>query len=304
MNERRLHEQVRQAFAGLTRPPRPQLTDRIRDSLWERTAAAAAAAAPTSRSRPRLPVPLPARETPRTGPPGSLLAFVAGILAVALVAALVLFGGSAVRGAGTRLAGLFRPPVASTPGHGGTPPAVGTTTSSASPPATPSATPTETPTPAPTETPPPPAPTPAPAPAAPPVAPLPGYGCGTQSGGGGAQGALTTARVGTQGAYDRFVIQFGDGVPQYEVRPQDGASFGGVTLDGSAGLVVTLSNATAAGSYSGPTDFHPGYPELRQAKLLGDGQGTVQWGLGLAHATCFRAWTLTGPSRLVVDVQV
>jgi hypothetical protein len=300
MSERRLHDQVRQAFGSLTRPPRPQLTERIRESLWERTPAPAAPLA--SRSRPRLPVAVPAPATARTGQPRALLAFVAGILAVALVAGLVLFGGGAVRGAGARLVGLFRPPsVATTPGHGGTPAAAGVPTPTASPPATPNATPT----PAPTETPQPPTPAPAPppAPAAPPVVPLPGYGCGTQSAAGG-QGALTAARVGTQSGYDRFVIQFAGGVPQYEVRPQDSASFGGSTLEGSAGLLVTLSNATGAGTYSGPTDFRPGYPELRQAKLLGDSQGTVQWGLGLAHATCFHAWTLTGPSRLVVDVQV
>ena len=29
----------------------------------------------------------------------------------------------------------------------------------------------------------------------------------------------------------------------------------------------------------------------------------VTWGLGVAHPSCFRAFTLSGPSRLVVDVQ-
>jgi len=114
---------------------------------------------------------------------------------------------------------------------------------------------------------------------------------------------MTTARVGAQSGYDRLVIQFSGGVPQFAVRPQDGASFGGVTLQGSAGLVVVLSNTTGAGSYSGPTDFQPGLATLREARLLSDGQGTVQWGVGLSHATCFHAWTLSGPSRLVIDIQ-
>jgi hypothetical protein len=297
-----LPEQIRRAFASLTRPPRPQLIERIRDSLWERPSSAAAA--PASRSRPRLPVPVPT-PAPSARPPLGLLAVVAGVLAVALVAGLLLFTGFG--GQVARLPGLVKlPAVAGTPGPAGTPALPRTSGPSATPSLTPSPVPTDTPTPmpapAPTDTPPP--PTPAPAPAAPPVAPLPGYGCSTQSGGSGGQAAMTTARVGAQGGYDRFVIQFSGGsVPAFEVRPQDGATFGGVTLQGSAGLVVTLSNASGGGSYSGFTDFRPGFAEVREAKLLTDSQGTVQWGIGLAHATCFRAWTLGGPSRLVIDIQ-
>jgi hypothetical protein len=120
---------------------------------------------------------------------------------------------------------------------------------------------------------------------------------------------MTTARVGAQNGYDRFVIQFGGGVPQYAVQPQGGAAFaqnGGattVTLQGSSGLKVVLSNATGAGVYGGPTDMQPGFSTLREARLLSDSGGVVEWGLGLSHPTCFHAWTLGGPSRLVVDVQ-
>jgi hypothetical protein len=139
------------------------------------------------------------------------------------------------------------------------------------------------------------------------VASLPGFGCTVQTGGGGGQAAMTTARVGAQSGFDRFVIQFSGGVPQFEVRPQDSPSFpqsgGGVTLQGSSGLAVVLRNASGSGSYSGPSDLRPGYSTIREVRLLSDSQGVVEWGVGLSHGACFHAWTLGGPSRLVIDVQ-
>ena len=83
---------------------------------------------------------------------------------------------------------------------------------------------------------------------------------------------MTTVRAAAQSSLDRFVIEFGGPVPQYEVKPQASARFVqdpsglSVSLDGSAGLSVTVHNAQSHGSY-------------------------------------FRAYVLTGPSRLVIDVQ-
>jgi hypothetical protein len=117
---------------------------------------------------------------------------------------------------------------------------------------------------------------------------------------------MSTARVGAQSGYDRFVIQFVGPVPQFEVTLQDTASFaqsgGPVTLQGAAGLAVVLHNATGAGVYTGPGDLTPGFAEIREARLLTDSQGVVQWGVGIAHAACFHAWVLGSPSRLVVDI--
>ena len=77
-----------------------------------------------------------------------------------------------------------------------------------------------------------------------------------------------------------------------------------VTLAGSAGLVVTVRGATANGSFTGSTDLRPsGTAVLEEARQIGDFEGVVTWGLGLSRASCFRVLTLTGPSRLVVDVQ-
>ena len=120
---------------------------------------------------------------------------------------------------------------------------------------------------------------------------------------------MTTVRAAAQSGLDRFVIEFGGPVPQYEVKPQASARFvqdpsgQSVSLDGSAGLSVTVHNAQSHGSYSGSTDLRPALKELREARQLGDFEGVVSWGLGLTRANCFRAYVLTGPSRLVIDVQ-
>jgi hypothetical protein len=250
VSQGQLDEQIRQAFSALTSPPRPQLDDRIRDSIWTRPA--------TTRSLPL---------------PPALAVLVAALLVLALVAA-VFEGPAAIR------------------------------TASVTPRATPTPAPTATATPAPTEAP---TATPAPTPPPPtaPVATLPGFSCDTQTGGGG-QSTMSTARVGAQRGYDRFVIQFSGPVPQFEVTLQSSASFaqGGtpVTLRGGAGLQVVLHNASGAGAYSGPSDVTPAFPEIQEARLISDGQGTVLWGVGLAHAACFHAWVLPSPSRLVVDI--
>jgi hypothetical protein len=56
-------------------------------------------------------------------------------------------------------------------------------------------------------------------------------------------------------------------------------------------------------SYSGPTDYKTGYPVLEEARQVQDFEGTVKWGLGLSKAACYRAFFLTNPDRLVIDVQ-
>ncbi|HSR26709.1 MAG TPA: hypothetical protein VLW53_24380 [Candidatus Eisenbacteria bacterium] len=286
MSQRQLHDQVRRAFSALTRPPRPQLTERIRDSLWGRP-------------------PPAARATAR--PPLAVVA-IAAVVLVATVAAAVLEGPALVSTAGRAgyvlqsAAGRLVP----APRTASTPSPVPSQTPLATPTPTPTAVPTETPT---QPSPPPspsaqPEPSPSAAPAAPPVATLPGYSCAAQSGGGG-QSSMTTARVGAQSGYDRFVLQFDGPVPQFEVSPQDSAAFGQsggpVTLLGSAGLAVVLRNASGT-AYAGPRDMQPGLSAIEEARLLSDFQGVIEWGIGIAHPACFHAWTLGSPSRLVVDV--
>ncbi len=159
-----------------------------------------------------------------------------------------------------------------------------------------------------------PGPTASASPSASPDPTLPGFSCTVQTGGGPAYPAppvgVTAVRAAAQTGFERFVIQLSGPVPQFDVKPQTSATFvqvpsgQKVTLSGTAGLVVTLHGAQSYGTYSGATDLHPGGTSvIKEARQLGDFEGVLTWGLGLSHASCFRAYTLTGPSRLIVDVQ-
>jgi hypothetical protein len=147
------------------------------------------------------------------------------------------------------------------------------------------------------------APTTALAAAAPPFACQP-----SASGAGTAPAALTAVRTGGHPGYDRFVIQFADVAAGYQVTPQATASFvedasgRPVTLRGSAGVLIRLSPASAFGTYAGPTDIVTGLPVLLEARQIGDFEGHTTWALGLSRPACMRVFTLSGPSRLVVDV--
>lgn len=281
MSQRQLHDRIRRAFSAVTRPPRPLLTERIRESLWD-------VAVQGAEGR-RLPVPP--------------VALIAAVLVVLLAAAAVLEVPAVVgtvaaagRAVSSQVARTLTPPRTA-----------GTPTPSATPSRTPSATPTPTPaataavaTPTATPTAPPSVPA---APALPPAT-LPGFSCAQQYGGNG-QATMSTARVGAQSGYDRFVIEFSGPVPAFEVTPQDSAAFaqsgGQVQLQGSAGLAVVLRN-TSGSAFGGPRELRPGFPVIQEARLLSDSQGVVQWGIGIARPACFHAWALTGPSRLVIDI--
>ena len=76
-----------------------------------------------------------------------------------------------------------------------------------------------------------------------------------------------------------------------------------MTLAGNAGILVTMHGADAHTAYSGPIDFKTGYPVLVEARQVQDFEGTVQWGLGLSKAACYRTFTLSNPMRLVIDIQ-
>ena len=109
--------------------------------------------------------------------------------------------------------------------------------------------------------------------------------------------------------YDRFVVEFSGSVPGFKVQRQEtstqleDASGRAVKLDGTASLRVVLNPASGQGSYTGSGDLRPRYAVLREARQMGDFEAVTSWGLGLSRASCFRAFTLNSPSRLVVDVQ-
>jgi len=117
-------------------------------------------------------------------------------------------------------------------------------------------------------------------------------------------------RTGTHSGYDRITIQFQNGrPPTVEIRPQanatftQGASGQTIVLQGSKGLLIIIHNADEHTAYSGATDFKTGYQGLVEARQTEDFEGTVQWGLGLNGDGCYRAYFMSSPDRLVIDVQ-
>lgn len=282
-----LNEEVQQAFSKMTRVPRPYLSERIRESIWGRPA-------PGTRLPPGVPawvgsnVNPPAAAGPRSAPRRVRIAVVL-VIAVAAAALLIGPGGLGRPVAALRTVFSSHRPAATTaarPANASPPPQLATPAPAAS------SEPTATPAPA----------TPAPSAPAPAPAALPGYSCSAQSGGGSAQSTMAAARPGGQSGYDRFVVEFSGGVPQFEVRPQDSAAFSQGTLRGSAGLLVTLKNLSGTG-YGGLKDFRPGLTVIQEARLLSESGSTAEWGIGLSYASCFHAWILGGPPRLVIDVQ-
>jgi hypothetical protein len=137
---------------------------------------------------------------------------------------------------------------------------------------------------------------------------LPQFACADTGGGKTGVANVNAVRVAEQADYDRFVLQFDGPVPTYTVKRQAkptfalGSSGQTITLSGTAGALVRVHSATAANTYTGSTDIsHPEFLVLKEARQTEDFEGYVSWGLGLDHAACLRTFTLTSPSRLVVD---
>jgi hypothetical protein len=156
-------------------------------------------------------------------------------------------------------------------------------------------------------------PTPSASPSPSPTDNLPAFVCGTPTNLTGTQSPQTAfvdaVRTGAQTGYDRFVVEFNNGQPaSVEVKPQSNATFtkgaSGQTVQllGSNGLLVVIHSADEHTAYTGPTDFKTGYRMLLEAQQMEDFEATVQWGLGLAGPACYRAFFLSSPARLVIDV--
>jgi hypothetical protein len=123
---------------------------------------------------------------------------------------------------------------------------------------------------------------------------------------------LTNIRVGAHPGYDRIVFDL-TALPATQnvkyvaqlVRDPSGMP---VSLPGNAFLQVTMTGAAAHDAngnptYTGPQTFTtPQLANVRAVALIGDFEGVVTVGLGLRHRAPVHMFTLTGPNRLVVDV--
>jgi hypothetical protein len=136
------------------------------------------------------------------------------------------------------------------------------------------------------------------------------FTCTDKSGGvAGAAGTVYDVRVAHHDGYDRLVIGFptSNTMPQYQLTQQATAHFirdasgQPVTLNGSAGIRVVLRNADIV--TGAPSDLKPNLPEIREVAQIGNFERVVSYGVGLATPACFRVLELSGPTRLVIDVQ-
>ena len=113
--------------------------------------------------------------------------------------------------------------------------------------------------------------------------------------------------------YDRIVFEFsGDSVPGYHIEysrvPVRRCGSGDpVSVAGTARLVVRFEPARAHDDQGNPLprerDLMLGLQSVREAKLVCDFEGQVEWVLGIATAAPYRVTELTGPARLLLDVK-
>ena len=130
----------------------------------------------------------------------------------------------------------------------------------------------------------------------------------------GAQSAstLVAVRAGRHPGFDRVVFEFRGGVPathrvRYVDQLTEDPSGKPVALAGGANLEVVFQGANAHDDQGRPTvsprRFAPGFTALKEVAQTGDFEAVVSYGLGVDRQRPFKVSTLSGPSRLVIDVQ-
>src|SRR5438876_10833506 len=136
------------------------------------------------------------------------------------------------------------------------------------------------------------------------------FTCADKAGGvAGASGTVYAVMVAHHDGYDRLVIGFPttNTMPQYQRNRQAtadvvrDASGQPVTLNGSTGIRVVLRNADIVNG--APGDLKPNLPEIREVAQIGNFERVVSYGVGLSTPACIRVLELSGPTRLVIDVQ-
>jgi hypothetical protein len=124
---------------------------------------------------------------------------------------------------------------------------------------------------------------------------------------------LTAVRTGRQPATDRVVFEFAGNAPSsYAVTRVSQVVADGsgkpVTIAGQSFLRVTFRGASAVcpptghATYPGPASLAPRLPQVQALAAAGDFEGYLSWGIGLATKASYRAYTLTAPYRVVIDV--
>jgi hypothetical protein len=116
---------------------------------------------------------------------------------------------------------------------------------------------------------------------------------------------VTGLRIGEHEGYSRLVVDLsGAGVPQWEVRYSTATGPGGgpVTIQGDAYLRIVLHTFALAGVQT--TSSATGSGLIPEAKTTGFFEGSEEVLAGIkAGPQPFRAFTLTDPGRIVIDVR-
>ena len=120
--------------------------------------------------------------------------------------------------------------------------------------------------------------------------------------------AFIDSRTGTHPGYDRVTFEFNNGrtgtiqLLRRRIRNHRDPRGDTVTLAGKFGI-CKIKGADNHTAFSGSTDIkNPAYPGILEVRELGDFEGTVQ-GPGTPSSPCHRAYLLTSPTRLVIDIQ-
>jgi hypothetical protein len=123
---------------------------------------------------------------------------------------------------------------------------------------------------------------------------------------------ISAVRTGSHPGADRITIEFKAGLAgtTIQIVPQANSKFTGdasgatVVLAGKYGLLIKITGADNHTAFTGSYDIKsPSFAEIREARNVGDFEGVVHWGVGLASSACYQATFLSNPTRLVIDIR-
>lgn len=137
-----------------------------------------------------------------------------------------------------------------------------------------------------------------------PAAALPGFGTAPVTGTARPL-TVTAVTVGQHTGFDRVVLTATTGISAWDVRyvtqvTRDGSG-DPVPLLGAADLQVVVQGTDWITPPVRAAEPHPGLPGAAPGHRC-EFEGTLTYGIGQATRAGFRAFTLTGPDRLVIDV--
>jgi hypothetical protein len=120
---------------------------------------------------------------------------------------------------------------------------------------------------------------------------------------------LVAVRAGGHPGFDRVVFEFRDGLPSHQVSYVDRLvqeSGDVLSVAGAADLEVRFEGANAHDDSGAPTvarrRFSPGLTAVKEVAQVGDFEATVRYGIGVDRRRPIKVSTLSGPSRLVIDI--